>query len=59
MGLEVSIKNQYGNELVYPECERAKALCKLSGHKTLTEDSIRVIKELGYTFKVVSKKIAI
>ena len=49
--LYVVTKTVYGNELVYPLCERSKVLAKLCGTKTLTEKHIRLIEKLGYEFR--------
>ena len=53
--LEVFIKNNYGNDLVYPKCVSAVMFAKISGNKTLTPYTIKVLKENGYTIKVVSE----
>lgn len=50
--ITVRIKNVYGKELVYPVCETARALAMLAGHTTFTGDDMRIIKLLGYEFKV-------
>ena len=46
--LYVETKTVYGNELVYPKCERSQVLAKLCGTKTFTEKHIRLILKLGY-----------
>ncbi len=53
--LEVFIKNNYGNDLVYPKCASAVMFAKISGHKTLTPHTIKVLKENDYTINVVSE----
>ena len=53
--IKVFIKNNYGNDLVYPKCASAVMFAKLSGHKTLTPHTIKVLKENGYTINVVSE----
>ena len=50
MELEVQVKNLYGRDVVYPVCEKAQLLARLSGNRTLTSEAIAVIKRLGYTF---------
>ena len=54
--IKVSIKNVYGNELIYPECDKAKAFAKISGRKTISEDHIELIQSLGFEIKVVTMK---
>ena len=51
MDLTIEKKNVYGNDLVYPICEKAKKLCSLTGQKTFNQNTIKVLKELGYSFK--------
>jgi hypothetical protein len=53
MKVEVTVKNHYGNELVYPVCNVAQYLCELAGTKTFTEANIRICKKLGYEFEIV------
>ena len=55
--LEVSVKNVYGKDIVYPECDTSKLLAQLSGHRTLTGDAISILKNLGYTFAPITKEI--
>jgi len=50
--LQVKIKNVYGNETVYPACEQSELFARLAGTTTLTQQAIRIIKNLGYTFEV-------
>lgn len=57
MKILVSIKNVYGNETVYPECETAKVLAQLAGQKTLTTRTIQLIKQLGYTIQVKAQEL--
>lgn len=55
--IKVSVKNVYGNELIYPECEQSKLLAQLTGRKTLTQDAISLIKQLGYEIEVIAPKL--
>jgi hypothetical protein len=57
MELIVEVKNIYGREMVYPVCETSKLFAYLSGNRTLTPESIAIIKELGYTFTTTTKDI--
>ena len=45
----VEKKNVYGNELVYPVCEKAKRFAILTGQKTSSDGAIFQIKRLGYS----------
>ena len=44
----VRLKTNYGSQVIYPSCDRAKGFAKLLNQETLTPQNIRVIKELGY-----------
>lgn len=56
MKVQVTIKNNYGQEHVYPVCETAIHLCELAGTKTFTEANLRICKKLGYEFEMVMPK---
>ena len=56
MELEVQIKNLYGRDVIYPVCEKAQLLTRLSGNRTLTAEAIAVIKGLGYTFTTTTTR---
>lgn len=57
MNIIVSIKSNYGRELVYPQCEKSRSLAALAGTTTLTADSIAIIKTLGYTISVQAQEL--
>ena len=52
MTILVEIKTVYGNEAIYPACDKARAFAALIGTKTLTRDAIAKIKSLGYEIQV-------
>jgi hypothetical protein len=51
--IQVQVKNVYGNELIYPICEKAHTFAALIGCKTLTWHAIQNIKKLGYSIETV------
>jgi len=51
--LNVYYKNVYGNELCYPACKDSKIFASLNGSKTLTNNTILKIKELGYALNTI------
>ncbi len=53
MKIQVSIKSVYGNDTIYPLCDKAALFAKLAGTKTLTWASITSIRALGYQVEVV------
>ena len=57
MNLTIEIKTVYGNELVYPICDKALKLCSLTGQKTFSKGAISTLKELGYTFTQKEKAL--
>lgn len=50
MNLTIELKTVYGNDLVYPICNKAIKLCQLTNQKTFSKFAINKLKELGYTF---------
>ena len=51
----VDIRNKYGNELIYPVCQKAHLFTKLVKQQTLTKQDIEIIKTLGFTVKVMQQ----
>ena len=42
------IKNVYGKELIYPNCETSKAFARIAGTKTLSIDNLKNIGAIGF-----------
>ena len=57
MEIVISVKNNYGNVMYYPECKDSEVFARIAGTKTLTEGVIKLIKELGYTIKVKQQEV--
>jgi hypothetical protein len=55
--ITVETKNLYGNDLVYPVCDKAKLFASIANTKTLGVYTIVLIKKLGYNFEVIGKVI--
>ena len=55
--LTIEIKNVYGNELIYPVCEKAQKLVNLTGQKTFSKYAISTLKSLGYSFTQKEKAL--
>lgn len=51
--IKVRIVSQFGNERIFPVCEKAELFCKIAGAKTLTRANIEHIKALGFDVEVV------
>lgn len=52
MNITVQLLTRYGKQDILPVCDKAKTFADLAGTKTLTERSIALIKDLGYTIQV-------
>jgi hypothetical protein len=52
MQITVKVKQVYGVDNIYPVCPQAHLLARLANTKTLTRDSIKTIKDLGYEVKI-------
>lgn len=48
MEIIVKTKNVYGNELIYPVCEKAKIFAEIANTKTLSLRDLARIKSLGF-----------
>jgi len=47
--ITVTVRRVYGNPVIYPACEQARNFARIAGTKTLTLDTLRNIRALGYT----------
>tara|TARA_R110000803_G_scaffold204493_1_gene270585 strand:- start:1671 stop:1847 length:177 start_codon:yes stop_codon:yes gene_type:complete len=54
MNITVKIKNNFGNEAIYPACEYSRLFAEIAGTKTLTRETIEKIKSLGYLVGVAA-----
>ena len=48
----VEVRNNYGNQTVYPTCAVGKIFAEIAGSKTLTKETREGMKRLGYVFRV-------
>ena len=48
MKILITVKEKYGNELLYPLNDTAKLICKLLGTKTIAKDKVKSLEDLGY-----------
>jgi hypothetical protein len=53
MEIKVRIVSQFGNQRIFPACDKAELFCTIAGTTTLTDSAIKAIKSLGYTVTVV------
>jgi hypothetical protein len=52
--IRVRVKDVYGTTKFYPECESAKVFASIAGTTTLTEETLRRIKRLGFDVKFLN-----
>ena len=55
--ITVVVKDQYGNQAIYPGCPKSEAFASIAGTRTLTHQAIKHIKALGYTINVKQKEV--
>lgn len=48
----VELKQQYGQQVIVPDCDTGRAFAELCGTKMLTPRAIEIIKALGYEVRV-------
>lgn len=48
MQIVVEVKSVYGEDKVYPVCDKAKLFAEMLGTKTLTHSALIYIERLGY-----------
>jgi hypothetical protein len=57
MKIEIIIKNVYGNQLIYPNCDTSKAFSNIAKTKTLSIENLKTISSMGYDVEVVNETI--
>lgn len=53
MQISVQIKSVYGENRIYPACEKAEVFCQMLRQKTLTHRDVERIKKLGFEVNVL------
>ena len=46
--LQLALKNVYGVDRIYPMCPQSKLFAELTKSKTLSAESLSILKKLGY-----------
>ena len=57
--VEVNVKTQYGSVRFYPANDKAFSFLRIQGGRTLTEPTLKNIKDLGYHIKFNQEEIKI
>lgn len=55
----VKPKSVYGVTNFYPVCDGAKLFAELAGTKTLTRQSLNIIKRLGYAVELEHEEVGV
>ena len=55
MKIEIIIKNVYGNQLIYPNCDTSKAFSNIAKTKTLSIENLKTISSMGYHVQLVDE----
>lgn len=55
MEIKLRPKDQYGCLVFYPACKNSELLAQITGTKTLTGPTIKLIMQLGYTVTYVQQ----
>ena len=55
--LFVEVKNNYGKDVIYPKCKTSRLLTDLWDGLIITDEKVKILKSLGYTFTQVLKEI--
>jgi hypothetical protein len=57
--VQLLVKQNYGNQALYPYNEEAHLFAKIANTKTLTTDVVKHIMSLGYKVEYVHKEVCI
>jgi len=57
--ITIKVTKNYGNLIAMPVCEQGKLFAKLAKSKSLTFDSLQILKQLGYTIVQTGDTITI
>lgn len=52
--IKVFVRNVYGKNLIYPECDRAKIFTKLVKKRTLDSYNLHLIHALGFEIEITN-----
>lgn len=55
--VQVKVRDTYGVKRIYPACDIANILIRLTGQKTFSHENISAIRELGFKVIVVQQTV--
>jgi len=50
--ITVRVTKNYGSEVIYPVCDKAKLFARIAGTRTLTRAVLENVKAIGYKINV-------
>jgi hypothetical protein len=56
--IEIEVRNVYGVPTIYPVNDQAKLLAKIAGTKTLTNASLALAEQMGFSIVTVAKPVS-
>lgn len=59
LSIQVTVRQAYGQERVYPVCDKAKLFASLIGGKIFSPDDLRIIGLLGYKIEFIPQTVSI
>lgn len=57
--VQLKVKQNYGNQALYPANEQAQIFADIAGTKTLTIQVVKQILKLGYTVEYIHGEVTI
>lgn len=57
MKIIIKIINAYGNERIFPICDRARLFIALTNRKCFTRCDLEIIKQLGYEVEIEPQEL--
>jgi len=56
MQMSLTIREVYGKQVAYPADETAELFARIAGTKTITQDTLELINQLGVVIQFVPQK---
>jgi len=57
MKITIELKNQYGQTVAHPICCKSKLFARIAGTKTLTMETLKAVKALGYEIEQLTPEL--
>lgn len=56
--VKITVRNVYGNDLIYPANALAENFAKLTGQKTFSHAHLQTIEAMGFSIVQISQNVA-